>query len=328
MVPDRVVSTLFFGGGTPSLMEPDTVAAIIDTTRSLWRSVNDPEITLEANPTSVEAGRFQAYRDAGVNRVSIGIQALEDAALRQLGRLHNVAEAKTAFEIGQETFEKVSFDLIYARQDQSAEAWRKELGEALAMGSDHLSLYQLTIEDGTAFGDRHKNGALRGLPSEDLSVELYEMTQDLCEKAGMPAYEVSNHARPGQASRHNMIYWTGGDYVGIGPGAHGRISIGHRRIATETELLPGRWLQNVENGRGDVQAELTQQDAFEERVLMGLRVVEGLDLDTFPSQFYNVLYNKIRYLDDISLAELHGTQLRVTPKGRPLLNSIIRHLLT
>ncbi|MCX8952482.1 radical SAM family heme chaperone HemW, partial [Ruegeria sp. NA] len=205
--PDRVLNTIFFGGGTPSLMDPETVAAVIETARALWRPANDMEISLEANPGSVEAGRFAAYRDAGVNRISMGVQALNDEDLRRLGRIHTVAEARAAFDIARDCFERVSFDLIYARQHQTLDAWRAELNEALSMAVDHLSLYQLTIEDGTAFGDRYAVGKLRGLPEDDSAADMYLATQEICEKHGLPAYEVSNHARPGAESVHNLVYW-------------------------------------------------------------------------------------------------------------------------
>ena len=249
--PDRVLNTIFFGGGTPSLMAPETVAAVIDEARALWRPANDMEITLEANPGSVEAGRFAAYRDAGVNRISMGIQALNDDDLRRLGRIHTVAEARAAFDIARDCFDRVSFDLIYARQHQTPEDWRAELTEALSMAVDHLSLYQLTIEDGTAFGDRYAVGKLRGLPEDDSAADMYLITQEICEAHGLPAYEVSNHARPGAESQHNLIYWRYGDYVGIGPGAHGRLTLNGQKQATETYLSPNAWLRAVETGTGE-----------------------------------------------------------------------------
>ncbi len=225
-VPERVLTSIFFGGGgTPSLMAPDTVSAILERIRAHWPVANDLEVTLEANPGSVEAGRFRGYADAGVNRVSVGVQALNDADLRRLGRLHTVEEALAALEIARNTFERVSFDLIYARQGQTLEEWRAELSGALEFAADHLSLYQLSIEPGTAFGDRYDAGKLRGLPDEDLSAEMYLLTQEMCETAGFHAYEVSNHAKPGAESRHNQIYWRYGDYAGIGPGAHSRLTV-------------------------------------------------------------------------------------------------------
>ena len=247
----RALSSVFLGGGTPSLMSPELVASVLGAARAAWPMGEDVEVTLEANPTSVEAGRFRGYRDAGVNRVSLGVQALDDADLRRLGRRHDLAQALAAIEVARATFERVSFDLIYARQHQSAAAWRAELVRALAMGPDHLSLYQLTIEDGTAFGARLAAGRLPGLPDEDAGAELYEITQDMCDAAGLPAYEVSNHARPGAASRHNLIYWRGGDWAGVGPGAHGRLTLDGRRWASEAEPRPDTWLAAVEAGSGD-----------------------------------------------------------------------------
>ena len=222
LTPDRVLNSVFFGGGTPSLMSPELVNALIERIREKWAFANNIEITLEANPRSVEAGRFRGFSDAGVNRVSMGIQALNNPDLAKLGRLHSVEEARKAFDTARSVFKRISFDLIYARQGQSLNDWRKELTEALAMSVDHLSLYQLTIEQGTAFWERQRRGQLSGLPDEDLSADMYELTQEICDQHGMPAYEVSNHAEPGAESQHNLIYWRYGDYGGIGPGAHGR----------------------------------------------------------------------------------------------------------
>ena len=279
----RVLNTVFFGGGTPSLMDPELVAAILDRVRATWPLSNDLEVTLEANPTSVEAGRFRAYAEAGVNRLSMGVQALNDADLRRLGRMHSVAEARAAFEIARGAFTRVSFDLIYARQDQTMDGWRAELQEALAMAVDHLSLYQLTIEDGTAFGARHAAGGLRGLPDEDLSADLYLATQDILARAGMPAYEVSNHAESGQESRHNLVYWRGGDWIGIGPGAHGRLTLAGQRHATWTELSPAAWLEQASTGNGEAGRELlSATDRAGEYLMMSLRTVEGLDLAQRP----------------------------------------------
>ena len=280
--PDRVLNTIFFGGGTPSLMAPETVSAIIDEARALWRPANDMEITLEANPGSVEAGRFAAYRDAGVNRISMGVQALNDEDLRRLGRIHTVAEARAAFDIARRCFDRVSFDMIYARQHQTLDTWRNELTEALSMAVDHLSLYQLTIEDGTAFGDRYAVGKLRGLPEDDSAADMYLATQDICEAHGLPAYEVSNHARPGAESQHNLIYWRYGDYVGIGPGAHGRLTLNGRKYATETHLAPTKWLDAVSTGSGESdRTELSMQEQASEYLMMCLRLSEGLDVDRY-----------------------------------------------
>ncbi len=238
MLSGRVLNSVFFGGGTPSLMNPDVVAAILERVRRTWPTANDLEVTLEANPGSVEAGKFRAFSQGGVSRISMGVQALNDRDLKRLGRIHSVAEARQAFDIARETFDRVSFDLIYARQDQTLDDWHSELGEALSMAIDHLSLYQLTIEQGTAFGDRYAAGRLRGLPEDDLAADMYQATQDICNAAGLGAYEVSNHARPGSESRHNMIYWRYGDYAGIGPGAHGRITRNGQRFATEAFSSP------------------------------------------------------------------------------------------
>ena len=244
-VSDRVLTSIFFGGGTPSLMPPDTVGRVIEAARAAWPRANDLEITLEANPTSAEAGRFRGFRDAGVNRVSVGLQSLRDEDLKRLGRLHSAAEGRSAFLLAREVFPRVSFDLIYARQFQTLADWRAELTEALTLAADHLSLYQLTIEPGTAFGDRFARGRLSGLIDDDLGAEMYDLTQELCMANGLPAYEVSNHASDMAQSRHNLIYWRGGDYAGIGPGAHGRLTLGGIRHATETELSPIGWLDRV-----------------------------------------------------------------------------------
>ncbi|WP_171175208.1 radical SAM family heme chaperone HemW [Ruegeria sp. HKCCD8929] len=328
--PGRVLNTIFFGGGTPSLMEPDTVAAVIDATLTLWRPANDMEITLEANPGSVEAGRFAAYRDAGVNRVSMGIQALNDEDLRRLGRIHTVAEARAAFDIARSCFDRVSFDLIYARQHQTLDAWRGELTEALAMAIDHLSLYQLTIEDGTAFGDRYARGKLRGLPEDDNAADMYLATQEICEAHGMPAYEVSNHARQDAESRHNLIYWRYGDYVGIGPGAHGRVTIDGRKYATESHLAPGTWLQAAANGSGEsFRTEVSSHEQASEYLMMCIRIAEGLDIARFEQLAGHPLHSdKLRYLTDLGMIEADQGRLKATTDGRAVLNAVIRELLT
>lgn len=326
----RVLHSVFFGGGTPSMMQPDLVGAILERVRRNWRLANDLEITLEANPTSVEAGRFRGYREAGVNRVSIGVQALSDEALRRLGRLHSVKEALGAIETARREFDRVSFDLIYARQDQSLADWRKELSRALEITGDHLSLYQLTIEEGTAFGARHAAGRLAGLPEEDLAADMFELTQDLCSGAGLPAYEISNHARPGAESRHNLIYWRYGDYLGVGPGAHGRVTTSGGRFATETHRTPGAWLAAVEQ-RGN--AESTRQalsgvTQAEEMAMMGLRLPEGISLDRFRQLAgYDISNNNIKGLRDIDLVVVDDGRLRTTARGRPLLNAVLQKLL-
>jgi len=277
---EKTVTSIFFGGGTPSLMQPETVAAILERIAALWPVAPDAEITLEANPGSVEAGRFAGYRQAGVNRVSIGVQSLRDAELKRLGRIHSVAEAKAAIDIAHRTFERVSFDLIYARPGQTPTDWRAELNEALAMASGHLSLYQLTIEPGTRFADLYAKDRL-AIPAAEDAHDLYELTQELTQAAGLPAYEISNHARMGEESRHNLLYWRYGAYAGIGPGAHGRITTPDAHIATATERNPERWLGNVErHGHGILETEeLAPEARTDEMLLMGLRLGEGLDLD-------------------------------------------------
>ncbi|SIO49395.1 oxygen-independent coproporphyrinogen-3 oxidase [Rhodovulum sp. ES.010] len=326
----RTLNSVFFGGGTPSLMDADLVAAILDTVRGTWPHANDMEVTLEANPTSVEAGRFAGYRAAGVTRVSLGVQALNDADLRRLGRMHSAAEAHAAFEIARRHFDRVSFDLIYARQDQTAEDWQRELREALAMSVDHLSLYQLTIEPGTAFGDRHGRGLLRGLPDDDRAADLYALTQEVCAAAGLPAYEVSNHARPGAESRHNLIYWRSGDYVGVGPGAHGRLTLNGTRWATETPHSPEAWLDKVaRTGSGETDRQgLTAEDRGTEYLMMGLRLHEGVSLNRYRRITGDALDgNKINELQNMGLLCAKADTLRATEDGRAVLNAVLRTLL-
>lgn len=322
----RILNSIFFGGGTPSLMDASVVEAIVRAAEMHWVFANDIEITLEANPSSVEAEKFQAFRHAGVNRVSLGVQSLRDDDLKALGRLHSVSEARAAIDIAQTTFDRVSFDLIYARQNQSLNEWNTELNEALALGTDHLSLYQLTIEQGTAFGDRFNRGLLRGLPSEDLSADMFFLTQHVCEDAGLPAYETSNHARVGQESRHNKIYWTAGDFLGVGPGAHGRITNSQGRFATEAHLAPGAWLNAVEiDGSGESgRILLNDEEADEEYLLMGLRLHDGIDLTRLNKQDK---YIKINDLVEIGLVACENETLKLTEAGRPLLNSILKELV-
>ena len=325
----RVLQSVFFGGGTPSLMDPDLVSAILDKIRSSWPQTNDWEVTLEANPGSVEAGRFRAYADAGVNRISMGIQALRDDDLRRLGRLHSVAEAKAAFDVARNAFDRVSFDLIYARQDQSLTAWATELREALSMAVDHLSLYQLTIEDGTAFGDRFAKGGLKGMPDEELSADMYDLTQEICDAAGLPAYEVSNHAAPGMESRHNLIYWRGGDYLGIGPGAHGRLTLGGLRWATEAPRAPGAWLQRVEASQpGEARRDkVPDVERALEYLLMGLRLTEGIDLSRYNQIAGEPINsNRINNLLEMKILARTETGVATTAKGRLVLNAVIREL--
>ncbi len=328
-VPGRVLNSIFFGGGTPSLMAPETVAAVIDAARRHWPSANDIEITLEANPTSVEMGRFRAYADAGVNRVSMGVQALNDADLHKLGRMHSVAEARAAFDIARDAFKRVSFDLIYARQDQSRDAWRAELSEAMAMAVDHLSLYQLTIEPGTAFGARHAKGGLKGLPDDDLAADMYLETQDILAAAGMPAYEVSNHARAGAESLHNLIYWRQGDWAAVGPGAHGRLTIGQSRFATEAHRAPGEWLAALEGkGTGEsLRDALPAEDRALEYLLMSMRLSEGMEIARYEHlSAARLPEDRIADLTLLGLVIREEGRIRATDQGRPVLNGILREL--
>ncbi|MEL6766772.1 MAG: radical SAM family heme chaperone HemW [Pseudomonadota bacterium] len=329
MTGPRRLDTVFFGGGTPSLMAPATVARLIAAADRHWGLAAGAEVTLEANPTSVEAGRFADFRAAGVNRVSMGIQALDDAALRALGRTHSVAEARAALAIARERFERVSFDLIYARMGQQPADWASELREALAFAADHLSLYQLTIEPGTRFAELHARGRLR-VPDGEPSAEMYEITQALTAEAGLPAYEVSNHAAPGAESRHNLVYWRYGDYAGIGPGAHGRLTLPDgRRLATETLHDPAAWLAAAEAGQGPAETEVVSPSAqADEMMLMGLRLAEGID----PAR-YEALAGRpldaaaVSALVSDGLLERGDGRLRATPHGRLLLNRVLAELL-
>jgi len=324
--PGRVLRSVFFGGGTPSLMEPRVVGAILDTIHRTWPTANNMEITLEANPTSVEAARFADFHRAGVNRVSMGIQALNDTDLHALGRLHTAAEGLAAFDIARSTFDRVSFDLMYGRQNQTLADWEAELSRALALDLDHLSLYQLTVEPGTAFGDRYDAGKLPGLPNDDLSADLYALTQDMTSAAGLRRYEVSNHARDGAESRHNLIYWRYGDYVGIGPGAHGRLTLGGARCSTEQTRMPKVWL---DGGARETRTPLGTSDAATEYMLMGLRLAEGIDLDRYASLAGTDLSPDVfTDLSDNGFIKVENRQLIVQDQGFMVLNAILRQLLT
>jgi oxygen-independent coproporphyrinogen-3 oxidase len=327
--PGRRVSTIFFGGGTPSLMQPATVGAILDCVARHWTVAPDVEVTLEANPTSVEATRFRGFRAAGVNRVSLGVQALDDAALAALGRLHSTQEALDAVAIARSVFERYSFDLIYARSGQTPEAWRAELEQALGEAAEHLSLYQLTIEADTPFAALHAAGKLT-VPDDDDARALYDTTQEVCAARGLPAYEISNHARPGAECRHNLVYWRGHEYAGIGPGAHGRLDIDGARHATATEKRPESWLMRVEANRHGLVTDdvLTRSERADEFLLMGLRLAEGIDLTRFEAIAE-------RPLDPARIAALrqHGLvavepsgRLRVTAEGFPVLDAVVADL--
>ena len=324
-----VVETVFFGGGTPSLMSGGSTGRIIEAAAKLWPFAADVEITLEANPASAEAARFADYRAAGVNRLSLGLQALNDSDLKFLGRLHNLAEAQAALKLAQKTFNRVSLDLIYARPGQTIEAWRRELTEALAFGTEHLSLYQLTIEPQTPFAGLHKKGVFH-IPEDDLAASLYEATQELTAAAGLPAYEVSNHARPGCEARHNLLYWRYGDYAGVGPGAHGRLVLGGKRMATVCERRPERWQEKVlSEGHGFAEMnEIAPAEAAREHLLMNLRLVEGLELESYRARWGMAPdAGRIADLAAQGLLRAEGRRIGATPRGMLLLNAVIAALV-
>lgn len=327
--PGRTVSSVFLGGGTPSLMRPATVAGLLDAIGGAWGIAPGVEVTLEANPTSVEAERFRGYRAAGVNRVSLGVQAMDDASLKRLGRLHSAAEAMAAVRVAATHFERYSFDLIYARPDQSPAAWRAELADAIARAAEHLSLYQLTIEPGTPFFGLAAAGKL--VPPDDEAARiLYDVTQEVCDRAGLPAYEISNHARAGAESRHNLLYWRYGEYAGIGPGAHGRLVTETGRIGTVTERAPEAWLARVErDGHGIVETEaLAGSDQGDEFLMMGLRLREGIDPARYAALKGRTL-NEARIADlvgDGLVARLDSGRIAVTPAGAPVLNAVVAAL--
>jgi len=325
----RRADTVFFGGGTPSLMPPHAVGRLIEAVDRLWGLATGAEITLEANPTSAEAGKFRGYAAAGVNRLSMGIQALEDADLRALGRTHSVAEALAAFDLARAAMGRVSFDLIYARMGQQSAAWERELARALSLAVDHLSLYQLTLEPGTRFWDLSSRGRLT-LPDDDRAAEMYDLTQAMTADAGMPAYEVSNHARPGAESRHNLVYWRYGDYAGAGPGAHGRITSPKGREATETLRDPLAWRRAVDaEGHGlRPPVTLLPEEQGTEALLMGLRLVEGVDQARIEALLGRPLSGpRLDALTQDGLIARDGPRIAATPRGRLLLNSVIHALL-
>jgi putative oxygen-independent coproporphyrinogen III oxidase len=327
-LPGRRLGSIFFGGGTPSLMPPATVAAIIDAATTHWTPTADIEITLEANPSSVEAGRFAGFAAAGVGRLSLGVQALDDAALKLLGRPHDVAAALAALDVAQANFDRVSFDLIYDRPGMTRELWQAELARALGFGTSHLSLYQLTIEPGTRFATLHARGQLV-MPDEDTSADLFALTQAQTAAAGLPAYEISNHARPGHESRHNLTYWRYGDYAGIGPGAHGR----RHGTATLRRKKPEQWLASVtEAGHGmESETALTLLERATEALVMGLRLAEGLDAARFRTRSGMALADAVdmataQRLADAGLLSLDAAGLRLTAAGWPLVNAVLRDI--
>jgi len=325
----RKVSTIFLGGGTPSLMQPETVGAILEAVGRHWTIATDAEVTLEANPSSVEAARFRGYRAAGVNRVSLGVQSLDDAALKALGRLHNAREALEAVAVARGIFERYSFDLIYARPEQTVASWKSEIERALKEAGEHLSLYQLTIEPDTPFAALHAGGKLK-IPDESLARDLYDTTQEVCARAGLPAYEISNHARPGAECRHNLIYWRAHEYAGIGPGAHGRLDIAGERHATATERRPEAWVMRVEEGGHGVVSDdvLLRQERADEFLLMGLRLKEGIDVERYATIAGKPLEEvQIAKLSELGFVESDAKgRLRVTQAGFPVLDAVVADL--
>jgi putative oxygen-independent coproporphyrinogen III oxidase len=326
--PGRTVTSIFFGGGTPSLMPPEAVGHVLDAIGSLWSVSPDVEITLEANPTSIEAENFRGYRAAGVNRVSVGVQALNDDDLKALGRQHSSEEAIAAFRLAAKIFPRVSFDMIYARPNQTPEQWRAELARALAEQQGHMSLYQLTIEPGTAYFDLHERGRLV-TPSDDRAADLYDLTQELTEQAGLPTYEISNHARPGQESRHNLLYWRYGEYAGVGPGAHSRLADAENRRALIAERHPETWRDLVRTqGHGIVSDTVVPPvDQASEYLLMGMRIAEGIDMDRYAALAGREIdSSKLAGMKSMGLIKRNGQQLMATADGRKLLNAVIAEL--
>ena len=329
LIPARPVRSIFFGGGTPSLMQPETVDRVLQAITRLFPLESGCEITLEANPTSVEAGRFAGFAAAGINRVSCGVQSLDDAELRRLGRTHSAEEALRALNIARDQFDRVSLDLIYARPGQSAASWKAELKRVLNLGTDHLSLYQLTIEPGTRFAELHARDRLT-VPDGDHAADLFALTREMTDAAGLPAYEVSNHARPDAECRHNLVYWRYGQYAGIGPGAHGRIAIDGTLTATKTEKNPERWLASVqETGTGHVErSAIPTDEQGEEMLLMGLRLAEGISRSRFTALYGSGLpADRLSQFAADDLIDVTGDQLTATPRGLLVLNALLAELV-
>ena len=333
LTPGREIASVFFGGGTPSLMAPQTVEIIISTINRLWRVSPDVEITLEANPTSVEAEKFKAFRQAGVNRVSLGVQALNDADLKFLGRQHDIKEALQAIDIARENFDRYSFDLIYARPNQKLKDWEKELENALKFSSGHLSLYQLTIERSTPFYMAHAQGKF-SIPDEELAADFYNLTQDVLEAGGLPAYEVSNHAKPGQESRHNLIYWHYDDYIGVGPGAHGRLNLNGQKFATREHSAPEIWLEKAGmdgNGAHPFE-EIPARERFLEALMMGLRLREGASLQRLQAEAGRPWAEMLdaAALDKMQAEgwlELTPTHMKLRREGLLRLNAVVPYII-
>jgi putative oxygen-independent coproporphyrinogen III oxidase len=327
--PGREVSSIFLGGGTPSLMRPQTVGSILDAIAKHWRVAPGAEVTLEANPTSVEATRFRGYRTAGVNRVSLGVQALDDASLKALGRLHTAREALDAVAIARTAFDRYSFDLIYARPDQTPQMWADELKLAISEAAEHLSLYQLTIEEGTPFFGLHAAGKLK-TPDEAVARALYDVTQEVCAQHGLPSYEISNHARSGAECQHNLVYWRGEEYAGIGPGAHGRLDLDGKRHAIATEKRPEAWLMRVEaTGHGVMSDDrLNSEERADEFLLMGLRLAEGIDPRRYAALSGRALDpRRIAILrEEGAIVVDPSGRLRVTQAGFPVLDAVVADL--
>lgn len=333
LLPNKTVDTVFFGGGTPSLMKPQQIDAILNKIKSVWKTRPDWEVTLEANPTSVEIQKFQDFRAAGINRVSVGIQSLNEDDLRFLGRKHSVREARAALDVAGQTFDRFSFDLIYARPNQTIQRWQQELDEALKIAKTHISLYQLTIEQGTPFYTQHARGEFK-IPDQDHGADLYDVTQDVMTKHGLPAYEISNHAAEDQQSQHNLIYWRYKDYAGIGPGAHGRITFNGQKKATRTHRAPEIWLDRVsKTGHGYQPFEdVNEMQRVQECLMMGLRLSEGVPWERLHQEYGSdakqmLNIKNIQHLISENIMQDDGVTLSATTAGRRCLNAVLPYIL-